>query len=360
MIILRKRHLVKGYKPMYVCVSMGAKTFILSDDSINSYGFRTLTAGIDIEQFSKNPIMLFMHSRPWRGIDDEYTVIGRWENIRKEKGQLLADAVFDEKDPFAKKIADKVANNFLRMASLGFNPIETSSAEEHLLPGQRYETITKCFAKEASIVDIGANSNALALCDVPALYDEHDAIIKLTAGENPLIPTLKNKNDDMLQLKDVAVVLQLAETATTEQILEAVKKQSQEVVQLKADNVKVTGELVELKAAAVTEKITSLVQKAADDKKITDAEKPHYIKLATADFETTNTVLAGMKPYQSIETTLSDEGAVNQVELASLITLSGDQLFEDGKLDRLKELSPVHYKLKYKEAFGVEPEAEKK
>lgn len=345
---------------MYVCVSMAVKTFILSDDSINSYGFRTLTAGIDITQFEKNPIMLFMHNRAYRGTDDEYTVIGRWENIRKVKGQLLADAVFDESDPMAKKIADKVNGGFLRMASLGFNPVETSNDPKLLLPGQRYETVTKCIAKEASIVDIGANNNALALCDVPALYDEHEALITLSAGSNPLIPSLQNKNNDMVQLKDLATHFKLAENASFELVLDAIKKQETEVINLKAENTRITGELTALKNANDQAKIVALVDEAATAKKITEADKPHYVKLATADFDSTKAILDGMKPYESIQNKLTDESSVNAAELGELIKLSGEQLFNQGKLERLKELSPAHYKLKYKDAFGELPAEEKK
>ncbi len=37
--------------------------FILSDESVNCYGLRFLTAGIDIKDFVKNPVMLYMHGR---------------------------------------------------------------------------------------------------------------------------------------------------------------------------------------------------------------------------------------------------------------------------------------------------------
>lgn len=40
-------------------------------------------------RFKKDPVMLYMHAR-------EKGVIGRWDNIRTEGSQLIADAVFDE------------------------------------------------------------------------------------------------------------------------------------------------------------------------------------------------------------------------------------------------------------------------
>lgn len=345
---------------MYVCGTMSKnKTFVLSDDSLNTYGFRTLTDGIDIAQFEKNPIMLFMHNRPYRGTTEEYSVIGRWENIRKEDGKLLADAVFDMNDAFAKTIADKVENDFLRMASLGFQPIEYSESAEHLLPGQRYATVTKSIAKEGSIVDLGANNNALALCDVPAIYDHSEQLVTLSAGSNAIIPLIKNSKNNHMELKELFPLFQLSESATSEQAIAAVKKLHTDFVKLQGDFNTQNTELTALKQAAVTDKIEKLVNDAADAKKITDAEKPHYLKLAAADFESTEAVLKAMKPYESIEQQLKDNNTPEAIELAELVKLSGDTLFNDGKLDRLKALSPAHYKLKYKEAFGEEPKAEK-
>lgn len=345
-----------------------AKTFVLSDDSLNSYGFRTLTAGINIEQFKKNPIMLFMHNRPWRGTKEEYTVIGRWENIRKENGQLLADAVFDLNDPFAKGIADKVENNFLRMASLGFNPIETSNDEKYILPGQRYETVTKSLAKEASIVDIGANSNSLALCDVPALYNENQELLTLAEGDASIIPLLNLQNNDMSTLKDIAAQFKLADNATAEQVVDAIKAQNQELLQLKADKdglegkvTTLTDKVKELENAATASKIEAMLTAAVDAKKITEAEKPKYMKLAQSDFETTKEILDGKPAYNSIAAQLKDEplNDAQKEELKGLLELSSSQLFTTGKFDRLKQLSESSYKQRYKEYFGKEAPEDK-
>lgn len=50
---------------------MNNVTFVISDESVNSYGKVILTDGIDISQFERNPVMLYMHERA--------TVVGRWE-----------------------------------------------------------------------------------------------------------------------------------------------------------------------------------------------------------------------------------------------------------------------------------------
>lgn len=127
---------------------MEKQTFLVSDESDNSYGFKVLTEGIDTTQFEKNPIMLYMHERP--------TIIGRWENLRKEDNKLYADAIFDTKSEKGKEVARQVEQGFLRGASIGI-----TYQKEDLKNG----VLEKCQLYEISIVDIGSNPNALKLYD---------------------------------------------------------------------------------------------------------------------------------------------------------------------------------------------------
>ena len=76
-------------------------TFIISDESVNADGFVIQTKGIRTERFKKDPVMLYMHAR-------EKGVIGRWDNIRTEGSQLIADAVFDENNPLGKEVKERV------------------------------------------------------------------------------------------------------------------------------------------------------------------------------------------------------------------------------------------------------------
>ncbi len=80
-------------------------TFVLSDESVNSYGNVVLTEGIDTTAFERNPVMLYMHNR-------DGNVIGRWENIRKEDKRLLGDAVFDDSTELAATVKKQVEKGF--------------------------------------------------------------------------------------------------------------------------------------------------------------------------------------------------------------------------------------------------------
>ncbi len=94
-------------KPLQFCAKQTDRrwdkiwTFTLHDESVNTYGFRMLTSGCNLEEFKKNPVMLLNH-------DDWSMPIGRWENIRIEGGRILADAVFDEDDPRAAEVMRKL------------------------------------------------------------------------------------------------------------------------------------------------------------------------------------------------------------------------------------------------------------
>lgn len=140
-----------------------AKEVRLSDSSVNSYGYRVLTSGIDLEQYKKNPILLFMHNRPVNGTIDEIGVIGKMTNLRIENDALIGTPEFNLADDNAKKIAQMWDNDMLNMVSIGADILETSTAKEHILEGQQYATVTRCKLREVSIVDIGANDNAIKL-----------------------------------------------------------------------------------------------------------------------------------------------------------------------------------------------------
>lgn len=128
-------------------------TFVLSDESVNSYGFVVLTEGIDTSAFERNPVMLYMHNR-------DGNVIGRWENIRKDGKRLLGDAVFDDSTELAATVKKQVEKGFLRSVSIGIEQIAT---EELKRRSNGVQTVTKCRLIEVSIVDIPSNENAVKL-----------------------------------------------------------------------------------------------------------------------------------------------------------------------------------------------------
>jgi hypothetical protein len=288
-----------------------AKTFVLHDESLNTQGFWMVTGGADLSQFKKNPIMLWNHNRSWADREDTLLPIGHWDNIRVEKDRILADAVFDS-DDFSQKIAQKVEAGTLRMASAGAIPVETSSDAGYIKQGQRYETVTKWRMRVASIVDIGSNHNSLAL------YDSEGKLIELSdTSKNPLKElTNQNKNN----MKEILKHLKLADNATEQDVIGAIKPIEQANVQLKADLAKEQGEkkvlqekidAIELKERQ--DKRTAFDKELADafkDGRLSEKEdgsvKKEMISLYESSPDATLTMIRALTPRKSVSVALGD------------------------------------------------------
>lgn len=171
-------------------------TFVLSDESVNSYGFVVLTEGIDTSAFERNPVMLYMHNR-------DGNVIGRWENIRKDGKRLLGDAVFDDSTELAATVKKQVEKGFLRSVSIGIEQIATEE-----LNG--VQTIVKSRLIEVSIVDIPSNENAVKL-------------FRHTGGYVYNLKELENDNAPEDLKTALIALLGLENSADDKDIIEAVK-----------------------------------------------------------------------------------------------------------------------------------------
>ena len=239
---------------------------VISTSRLNSYGSRVLTEGIDIEQYKKNPVLLYMHNRCF---DGKTMPIGQVINLRVEGDSLIGTLVFDENDPFAMTVYDKWERGFLRMVSAGLEIVETSKAPEHLLPGQRRETISLSKLEEVSIVDIGANDDALQLTrggqvlELAASGECEGLPLLLEKEDKPASPDISNPNKIKMN-KETLALLGLGENATEQEVHEAVR-----LMKEKAD--KAAG----LELASVT----AAVERAVKEKRITADKKEHFLEL---------------------------------------------------------------------------------
>lgn len=311
------------------------KEAIITSNGLNSYGSRVLTEGGDLRQYERNPVLLFMHNRAF---SRENLPIGRMEGLRIDGDRLIGTPVFDLNDEFAKRIADKWENGFLRMLSAGIEIIETSSDAGVMLPGQTRPTITKWKLVEVSVVDIGANDEALRL------YDQAGAMLKLASGiDNEVLPLLKEREDNQLIIKttmnkELLTLLGLQEGATDEQVLATVRGLKE-----KADKVE----------AMTLANITAIVDEAVTTKKITADKKDHFVNLGkAAGIDSLRETLSLMKPAQKpteviVERTEKVEGK-NDVTFAKLSEVP------EAELPKMKEENPAEYARLYKAEYGVE------
>lgn len=269
---------------------MSQKRIILSDSSLNRYGYRVLTSGLILEAFKQNPVMLYMHLRdegsPLWG---NYKAIGHWEDIQVDGDKLSAIPVFDMVDDLSKEVAAKYEAGTFSAASIGIRIIATSANKDLLLPGQTRETITEAEIMEASIVDIPANANAVRL------YDRSSSAL-LAAGVDTLsVPELPKPQTNVMKLspkwKGFLSFLKIEDdkAEATELSLESIDKLDAEMSRLKQENALLVSSKKEVddKLNASTEEVARL--KAATEAK--DAE----INTLKSSLESKETEIAQLK-----------------------------------------------------------------
>lgn len=248
-----------------------SKEVIISNSSLNSYGFRVLTAGVDIKQYKRNPILLWMHMRPYRGTKDEVLPLGRVENIRIDGDELIGTPVFDATDDFTREVQAKWEANTLRAVSAGFEPVEWSEDKKYMLPGQQFATLTKSKLIEVSICDIGANDDALKL------YNQGKMVELSRNGELP-IPKITNHNTTE-KMQKIALTLGLSEQAAENEILSKInslQKEADKVVSLTQELNDVKTQLEGIKKS----ELISLIDAAITAGKITPQNRDHFVGLA--------------------------------------------------------------------------------
>jgi hypothetical protein len=315
------------------------KEVVISNSNLNSYGLRVLTQGIDINQYKKNPIMLWMHNRPFRGTKDEILPIGRIENLRIDGDNLIGTPIFDETDDYAKKIKDKWENNILRMASAGLDIIEVSDDPQYLVQGQTRMTVTKSKLVEVSIVDIGSNDDALAL------YDKEHKRIKLSLGDDCGIKKIndKKRKRKMTEEKEKELVkaIGLSDSASDQEIIDKVND-----INLKAQKVDNLEQERENERNAA---IDSEVENAIKCGKITEDKKEHFISLGKK---------LGLKELQEtiscIKNSIRPSDVIHNEDVEKSTEKKLSDLSNEDKIKLRKENKNEYIKL-YKNEYGVNP-----
>lgn len=262
------------------------RTFVLNDETqVNSYGFRTLNVGIDLERFKKNPVLL----------DDHYnrtgSVVGKWENIRIEGVQLKADAVFDEEDDDAKKLAGKVDRGFLKGCSMGLG-LRTATFDQD--PKGEW-VCTSCELMEASVVGVPSNANAVKLyTDYGKLASQDEIKLFLEPNSESF---LKEKNMHKLQLTAIALAaLGINSTEDTLQLAGAIEKLAAEKNELQV-KLKALEQKAEADAKLQAE---LLINKAIADGKLTAEVKDAWVEMATQNLAAISQTIEGMSGKTSL------------------------------------------------------------
>lgn len=301
----------------------------ITNERLNSYGFRVLTSGGNLEQYQRNPVLLYMHERG--------KVIGVMTDLKVENGEITGEPVFDEASELSRQCKKQYEVGSLRMVSAGLDPIETSDSPEMLVEGQTRPTVTKWKLVEVSLVDIGANDDAIVL-------KSDGTRIELEKDGDCLLPLLNNKPniEETMNLKAIALKLGLPETAEEATVMAKIaelQEQAGDAVKLKADNDK-------LKLAG----ITTLVETAIAEKKITADNKDHFINLGkTIGTEELEKTLKAMSPQVKLSEVVKPQGGAPAAGgYTKLSEVPGDVLV------KMRQEDKDTYRRLYKAEYGFD------
>lgn len=304
----------------------------ITNDSLNSYGTRVLTAGMNVEQYQRNPVLLYMHERG--------NVIGYVKDLKVENGEVTGELMFDEASELSVRCKKQYEFGSLKMVSAGLDILETSEDPELLVQGQTRPTVTKSKLFEVSLVDVGSNDDAIVL--------QKDGK-KITLGKDsecPL-PLLNNNNQKQKQMeqKMVAMQLGLPATATEAEINAALD----ELKTAKEEN-----ERLQQKNAALTlASITAAVEKAVGEKRITPDKKDEFINLGKeVGQEKLESILSAISPQMKLSSVIGHQGGA-ATEPTTYKKLSD---VPSGQLTTLRKEQPDEYKRLYKEEYCMECE----
>ncbi len=133
---------------------------VASDSSVDSYQTRIDQSGWDLEQFKRNPVVLFAHN-------DRTFTAGKAlpETIRVEGGELKMRIKFPEEGVSEEHdlACYMYSNGFMRGISVGFVPLEYEDRTEGSGDMKRNVRVyTKSRLLEVSLVAIPSNDNAFA------------------------------------------------------------------------------------------------------------------------------------------------------------------------------------------------------
>lgn len=266
------------------------KPFLLSDSSVNSYGFRLDMGKLDLTRFSANPVMLYNHRE----------LVGKWENLEVVDDKLYGTPVFMEleSEPEAAKVALRVEKGFVSGASLGINPTKVTYFENE-------PPLVEAEVLECSVCDIPSNKNAIRVLGLDGTELTLDQVqSSLTAlsmiPQNPKIQIEMKLN---AQAMTALGIQEGADEAAISAAIISLKAKADKAEQLEAEQ-----------KTAKEARIEKMLSTGLAEGRFTAAEKSHYKELADANVDLCEKTIAKL-PIKSNLNDLGNQGGKNLSEI---------------------------------------------
>lgn len=314
------------------------KEFVLSDSSLNCYGFRLMTEGYQLEEFKRNPVGYIMHDR-------DKGVAVKWDDLRVEGDRVIGKPVINMAYANAQLVIDSIENGFLNAASMGHIVALEVSDEAHLkLPGQEGPTVTRWYNRECSLVDIPGNSNALRLFD----KNENEITLKQLSSLCALHDTNKRPMKAIQLPAAQLSALKLSADADEAAVIKAISDlaaQAGKVSRLETDLIGSQKELSDLKATHAKEAVDRILNDALSAKKCS-VEMADKLKVKfTGDPAGLKDLVDTFQPYVALD---KRTGNNNSKEYEMLAAKSFDELMNTGEMETVKAKYPDLYEEKRK------------
>ncbi len=312
------------------------RQYILSDSSVNEYGFRLLTSGYQMEAFQKNPIGYYMHRR-------EDGIVLKWEDLCVEEDKVLGRPVINLSNERGVQTCDEAENGFLNAASVGHIVVlEYSTEPELMLPGQTGPTITKWYNKECSLVDIPGNCNALTM-----LYDEQENELNLVDLQI-ISPVIKIMHQNLV--KELSDLLKVDEPgdeklllSSVQNLVSALSTMKENIETLMNENETLQEKIGNLTSEQNRFEISGMLERAIEDKKLTIELKDRLAVDYANNPQALRSLLSAMPAYRSISELLKNKSQ----DKTEALWLWDDYEKNDPTGKKLKDLranDPVRYK----------------
>jgi hypothetical protein len=305
--------------------------FLITDNSVNCYGFRMLTEGYLIAEYKKNPIGYNMHLR-------DSGVVVKWEDFRIEGDKVFAKPVINLSHPRGQQTVDEIENGFLNAASVGhIVALEISDDPALKLPNQQGPTITKWFNRECSLVDIGGNFNAVAL------YDSNEKVINLADFSKNKLPNMNEIKLTPAQLAQLNLKADADATLVAQTINDLVAKAGKaDKLQLQLDN---------LTKEAKEKQVADLLAGGLKDKKLTIALSAKLKETYGNNPEGLKDLIDALPVYASVAAQAGASSGHDK-RIADLSAKSYNDLMATGESETLAKLAPDVWNEKVKEHRG--------
>lgn len=132
-------------------------TFVMTDESVDSYGDIVRAKGADLSRFASNPIALLNHQRD--------LILGTWDDVKRVSKRIEGTVTLADEGtaPHIDMTYNLMSQGILRAASIGFVPTEVEMIYDEAGDGWANGfDFKKWELTECSVVSVPANPAALA------------------------------------------------------------------------------------------------------------------------------------------------------------------------------------------------------